>query len=102
MAERKPQQDGVTRSRPARFGSARNGPNNIGTRPEDVPRSLNVDFGGEGSPTDRLWKRYRTELGEASKRRGDTAQRRRESIEHRIPWTRSFWSLLQRLIHAPV
>ncbi len=102
MAEHKPQQDGVAASRPAGFGSARSGPNNIGTRPEDVPRRLNVDFGGEGSPTDRLWKRYRTELGETTKRRGDAAWRRRESIDQRDPWTRSFWSLLQRLIHAPV
>jgi len=102
MAEHKPQPDGVAASRAAGFGSARSGPNNIGTRPEDVPSGLNVDFGGEGSPTDRLWKRYRTELGETSKRRVDAALRRRESIDQRDPWTRSFWSLLQRLIHAPV
>ena len=102
MAERKPQQDGVAASRAARFGSAISGPNNIGTRLEDVPRSLNVDFGGEGSATDRLWKCYRTELGETPKRRGDTALRRRDGIEHRNPWARSFWSLLQRLMHAPI
>ena len=42
-----------------------NGPNNIGTHAEDVPRSLNADMGGEGSPTDRLWQRYRTELANA-------------------------------------
>src|SRR5438094_1944161 len=35
-------------------------------RATDVPRGLNVDFGGEGSPTDRLWNRYRRELGETS------------------------------------
>jgi len=102
MAEHTSQEDGVAATRASGFGSARSGPNNVGTRPEDVPHSLNVDFGGEGSPTDRLWKRYRTELGETSKRRDVTALRRRESIEHRISWTRSFWSLLQRLIHAPV
>jgi hypothetical protein len=100
MAEHKPQPDGVTGPRAAGIGTPRNGPNNIGTRPEDVPRSLNVDFGGEGSPTDRLWKRYRTELGETSKRRGDTAPPLYESIEH--PHPRSVWSLLRRLIHAPV
>ena len=102
MAERKPQPDGVAASRTAGVRSARNGPNNIGTRPEDVPRSLNGDFGGEGSATDRLWKRCRTELGETSKRRADTALHRGERIEHRMPSTRSFWSLLQRLIRAPV
>jgi hypothetical protein len=102
MAEQKPQPGGVAAPRGTVFGSARNGPNNIGTCPEDVPHGLNVDFGGEGSPTDRLWKRYRTELGETSKPRGDAALRRRESIDQRDPWTRSFWSLLQRLIHAPV
>jgi hypothetical protein len=100
MAEHKPQQDGVAASRAAGFGSARSGPDNIGTRPEDVPRRLNADFGGEGSPTDRLWKRYRTELRETPKHRS-AALRRRESIDQRDPWTRSFWSLLQRLIHAP-
>ena len=42
--------------------------NNIGTGPEDVRRTLNTNFGGEGSPTDRLWKRYRTELAERDKR----------------------------------
>jgi hypothetical protein len=102
MAEHNPQPDGVAASRPAGFGSARSGPHNIGARPEDLPRSLNVDFGGEGSATDRLWKRYRTELGETSKRRGDTAQRRRESIDQRDPSKRGFWSQVQRLIHAPV
>jgi len=102
MAEHKPRTDGVAAPQAPDFGSAVSGPNNIGTRPEDVPRSLNVDFGGEGSPTDRLWKRYRTELGETSKRRRDTALRRRESIEPRNAWARGFWSLLQRLIHAPV
>jgi hypothetical protein len=102
MAEHKPQSHGVAASPAAGFGSARSGPNNIGTRPEDVPHGLNVDFGGEGSPTDRLWKRNRTELRETSKRQDDTALRKRESIEHRDPWARSFWSLLQRLIHAPV
>jgi hypothetical protein len=101
MAEHKPQPDGVAESRVTGFGSARSGPNNIGTRPEDVPRGLNVDFGGEGSPTDRLSKRYRTELRETPKHRG-AALRRRESIDQRDPWTRSFWSSLQRLIHAPV
>jgi hypothetical protein len=100
MAEHNPQPDGVAASRAARFGSARSGPNNIGTRPEDVPHGLNVDFGGEGSPTDRLWKRYRTELDEGSKRRSDTALPLRESIEYSVP--PSFWSLLRRLIHAPV
>jgi hypothetical protein len=100
MAEHNPQQDGVTGPRAAGIGTARNGPNNIGTRPEDVPRSLNVDFGGEGSPTDRLWKRYRTELGETSKRRANTALPPRESIKYSGP--PSFWSLLRRLIHAPV
>ena len=102
MAEHKSQPDGVAAPRAAERGPARSGPSNIGTRPEDVPHSLNADFGGEGSPTDRLWKRFRTELGETSKRRGDTAQRRRESIERRNPRAGSFWSLLQRLIHAPV
>ena len=102
MAEHTSQEDGVAATRASGFGSARSGPNNVGTRPEDVPRRLNVDFGGKGSPTDRLWNRFRTELGETSKRRGDTARRRAESIEHRIPWTRRFWSLLQRVIHAPV
>jgi len=53
-----------------------NGPNNIGTHPEDVPRSLNAAMGGEGSPTDRLWMRYRTELAERpSHHSGDRAQR---------------------------
>jgi len=102
MAEHNPQSDGVTASRAARFGSARSGPNNIGTCPEEVPGNHKVDFGGEGSPTDRLWKRYRTELGETSKRGGDGALHRRESIDQRDPWTSSFWSSLQRLIHAPV
>jgi hypothetical protein len=100
MAEHNPQPDGVTASRAARFGSARSGPNNIGTRPEDVPRSLNADFGGEGSPTDRLWKRGRTELGKTLKRQGDADLRLPESLEHPAP--RSFWSVVQRLIHAPV
>ena len=60
----------------------RNGPNNIGTHSEDVPRSLNADMGGEGSPTDRLWMRYRTELAEhPSHRSGDTAQRQDDSVE---------------------
>jgi hypothetical protein len=102
MAEHQAQPDGVAAPRAAEHGPARSGPNNIGTRPEDVPRSLNVDFGDEGSPTDRLWKRYRTELGETSKRRGDAALRRRESIEPRNPRAGSFWGLLQRLIHTPV
>jgi hypothetical protein len=100
VAEHNPQPDGVAASRAAGFGSARSGPNNIGTRPEDVPRGLNVDFGDEGSPTDRLWKRYRTELGAASKRRSDRALPLRESIEYYV--SPSFWSLLRRLIHAPV
>jgi hypothetical protein len=100
MAERTPQPDSVAGSPTAGVGSVRSGPHNIGTRPEDVARGLNVDLGGEGSPTDRLWKRYRMELGEISKRRADTALPRRESIEHPVP--RSFWSVVQRLIHAPV
>jgi len=100
MAEHNPQPDGVTAPRAAGIGTARNGPNNTGTRPEDVPRTLNVDFGGVGSPTDRLWKRYRTELGETSKRRGDADLPLLESFEHPVP--RSFWSVVQRLIHVPV
>ena len=102
MAEQEPQPDGVAASRAAELGSARSGPNNIGVRPEDVPRGLNVDFGGQGSPTDRLWKRYRTELGKTPKRPSGAALWRRESIDQRDHRTRSFWSLLQRLIHAPV
>jgi len=100
MAEQTSQPDGVAASRGTGFGSARSGPNNVGTRPEDVPHGLNVDFGGEGSPTDRLWKRCRTELGETSKRRGHAALPLAESIEHPVP--RGFWSVVQRLIHAPV
>ena len=42
MAEHKPQPDGVAASRAAGFRSARSGPNNIGTRPEDVPRSRSI------------------------------------------------------------
>ena len=91
-----------------------NGPNNIGTHPGDVPRSLNADMGGEGSPTDRLWHRYRTELAERpSHSSGDMAQRRSDSVEREddrdrverrrdassahglLPW-------LKRLVGAPV
>jgi len=58
------------------------GPNNIGTHPEDVPHSLNADMGGEGSPTDRLWRRYRSALAERARHPGgDRPQRRDESIK---------------------
>jgi hypothetical protein len=35
---------------------------------QDVPRTLNIDLGGEGSPTDRLSKRNRSELAERDQR----------------------------------
>jgi hypothetical protein len=52
------------------FPMGHNGPNNIGTHSDDVPRSLNADVGGEGSPTDRLWLRYRSELAERARHAG--------------------------------
>ena len=88
-----------------------NGPNNIGTHPEDVERSLNADMGGEGSPTDRLWQRYRTELAERPSHSGDRAQRRRNSVERdrdRVERRRvnssayGLWLWLKRLVGAPV
>lgn len=87
-----------------------NGPNNIGTHPEDVPRSLNADMGGEGSATDRLWQRYRTELAERPSHSGDRAQRRRDSVERdgdRVERRRDassvhgVWPWLKRLVGAP-
>jgi hypothetical protein len=89
----------------------RNGPSNIGTHPEDVPGSLNADVGGEGSPTDRLWQRYQTELGERPSHGGDRAQRWRDSVERdrdRVERRRvgssahSLWPWLKRLVGAPV
>jgi len=102
MAQHNHGPHGIAAPWAAEAGSARSGPNNIGTRPEDVPRRLNVDFGGEGSPTARLWKRYRMELSDDPKHRSDIARRGRESVQHRTAWPRSFWILLQRFIHAPV
>jgi len=32
------------------------GPHDIGTHVEDAPPTLGTDFGGPGSPTNRLWK----------------------------------------------
>ena len=73
--------------------------NNIGTRPEDVPRTLNTNFGGEGSPTDRLWKRYRTELAERDKRiaaRGDVPKHSSQfNVIHGLR------PLLRRLVARP-
>jgi hypothetical protein len=45
-------------------------PSNNIARPEGVSRTLNTNFGGESSPTDRLWNRYRSELAERDKRTG--------------------------------
>ena len=80
-----------------------NGPNNIGTHPEDVPRSLNADMGGEGSPTDRLWQQYRTELAERpSHPSGDGAQRRGKTVERHDTPPLGLLSWLRRLGHAGV
>ena len=89
-----------------------NGPNNIGTHPEDVPRSLNADMGGEGSPTDRLWMRYRSELaerpshpgGDRAKRRSDSVARDRDRVERRrdASSVHGLWPWLKRLVGAPV
>ncbi len=81
----------------------RNGPNNIGTHSEDVPRSLNADMGGEGSPTDRLWQRYRTELAQCSGRGAtDVAQRRNDPDERPDTPPRGIWTWLRRPRRAGV
>ena len=88
-----------------------NGPNNIGTHAEDVPRSLNADMGGEGSPTDRLWQRYRTELAkrpsdssDRAQRRGDSVERDRDRVERRrvASSAHGLWPWLKRLVGAAV
>jgi hypothetical protein len=48
----------------------RSGPDDIGTQPEDAPRTLGTDLGGRGSPTSRLWReaqRTREESAESEK-----------------------------------
>ena len=80
-----------------------NGPNNIGTHSEDVPRSLNADMSGEGWPTDKLWMRYRTELaGHPSHPSSDRAQRRGETVERHDTPPLGLWTWLRRLGHAGV
>jgi hypothetical protein len=67
--------------------------NNIGTHPEDVPRSNN-NLGGEDSATNRLWKRYRTELAERDKPNSGRAETAGKDIDgsglsHVVPnWLR--------------
>ncbi len=88
-----------------------NSPNNIGTHSEDVPRSLNADMGGEGSPTDGLWMRYRTELaerpshpsGDSAPRRGESVERGRDRVERHgdAPSAHGLWTWLKR-VGAPV
>jgi len=80
-----------------------NGPHNIGTHPEDVPRSLDADMGGEGSPTDRLWMRYRTELARRpSRAHGDGSQRRHDMVDGlNAHSSHGLWTLLRRLVGAP-
>jgi hypothetical protein len=73
---------------------------NIGTHPEDVPRNLNTDFGGDGSPTDRLWKRYRTELAQRDKRNTATPETGGKAVGA-VRLSHALRSWLRRLVARP-
>ena len=72
---------------------------NIGTRPEDTPQTLNTTIGAEGSPTDRLWKCYRTELTERDMCMRTTSEAPEESS--RIDVMHGLRNLLRWLVARP-